>query len=199
MESIETLISNTEIKSAKSFGSLAEKIIKNYCIKCGDKEYRFAEIEFYYYDKDVLNEEWNRKTYPRTAKPGQLFFHYSGVDICFGSSIEDGYFGGILIRSLYDEKENRYITGPLLCMNEILNHNNWPTIVPSTENVCDIETTKRYGITYTSNEFDDKLCYFDKRLKVNSKKTSEKVTWDYAHKRPKVTTRNYTKRFNNGE
>ena len=28
---------------------IATKMLRNYCIQCGDKKYYFAEIEFYYY------------------------------------------------------------------------------------------------------------------------------------------------------
>jgi hypothetical protein len=206
MESIGTIIQNTNIKSEKDFELLANKLIRNYCIKCGDTEYRFAEIEFYYYkdDNNSLNNEWNQKTYPRNANAGNLFFHYSGVDICFESNINDGYFGGILIRSLLDDKRKRYITGPLLCANEILNSCSskkvWPKIEPTSKLKCEIGVTKRYGITYSSNNtFDDKLCYFEKRLKETLKNTFEDVMWDYTHHRPKDITRNYTKRFNDGE
>lgn len=200
MESIKTIICNTKIKSAEDFESLATEIINNYCIDCGDKKYRFAEIEFYYYDKnnEHFDKEWNHKTYPRTEKKaGDLFFHYSGVDICFDCSFEKGCFGGILIRSLFDEEKQRYITGPLLCANEILNScssiRKWPIIERTTNRACEIDTTTRYGI------FDVRLCFFDKRLKEKLVNSFEEASWDYKKQCPKKITRNYSNRFNNGE
>ena len=197
---METIISTTKITSLECFTSLANEIIKKYCIVCGDKKYRFAEIEFYYYDKNnkLFNEEWNHRTYPRTGKKaGELFFHYSGVDICFDSSFDAGHFGGILIRSLFDEEENHYITGPLLCANEILNacssEKKWPTIEPSMERDCEIETTKRYGI------FDVDLCFFDKGIKEHLINTFEMASWDFKNQCSKKLTRNYSNRFKNGD
>ena len=197
---MEAIISTTKITSPACFTSLANDIIKKYCIVCGDKKYRFAEIEFYYYDKNnkLFDEEWNHRTYPRTEKKaGELFFHYSGVDICFDSSFEKGYFGGILIRSLFDEEENHYITGPLLCANEILNACSskkiWPTIEPTTEQDCEIETTKRYGI------FDVDLCFFDKGIKEHLINTFEMASWDFKNQCSKKLTRNYSNRFKNGD
>lgn len=209
MESIANTIRGTLIRSVEDFEPLATKIIKDYCIICGAKKYRFAEIEFYYYDKnsETFNQEWNHKTYPRTEKEaGDLFFHYSGVDICFDSSFGKGHFGGILIRSLFDEEENRYITGPLLCANEILNSSSskreWPRIVPVESLDCVVRKTKRYGISYSSsNKFDDKLCFFDNRLIENNnlRNTFENTFWDYQKQCPKKITRDYLKRFKDGE
>ena len=199
MKPIETIIRETKIESAENFSSLASEIIKNYCIVCSDKMYRFAEIEFYYYDKNnnLLDEEWNHRTYPRTEKKaGDLFFHYSGVDICFDSNFGEGCFGGILIRSLFDEEKHRYITGPLLCANEILNTCSskkvWPRIEQAEERACEIDTTTRYGI------YDVRLCYFDKKIKENLKNTFKDASWDYKKQLTKDITRNYSNRFKNG-
>lgn len=209
MESIKTIIRSTSnrIKSSGDFSDLAKKIITKYHIKCGNKRFRFAEIEFYYYDKDYLNEEWCQKTYPRKDKEaGDLFFHYSGVDICFDSSFDkdNAVFGGILIRSLYDENRKMYITGPLLCANEILNacskNKVWPVIEETTEHICKIETTGRYGISYSDGyEFKDNLCFYDHLLKEHLNNSIEESTWDYKKTSPKKVTRNYSKRFLNAE
>ncbi len=107
---------------------IAEELFFNYGIKCGDnKIYRFAEIEFYYYRKDKcginnFDANWNRETYPRNKNAGDLFFHYSGIDICFQCQFDEnvlegeyGEFGGILIRSLL--YENKILAGPLFCAN----------------------------------------------------------------------------------
>ena len=186
----------------KTFEEIANNLINNYYIKCNEKNYCFAEIEFYYYDKDRYNQEWNEKTYPRTnKKAGQLFFHYSGVDICFDSNFANGRFGGILIRSLYDKTSNRFIMGPLLCVNEMLNscsdskENILPQIIYNEKiNVCEIKPTERYGISYTDeNPQGEPLCFYDKRLldDNNRKNKFENATWDYAEKKPKDITRYY--------
>lgn len=151
------------------FKEIAEEMFNYYGIRCGDRVFRFAEIEFYYYDKDLLNDEWNRKTYPRSGKAaGELFFHYSGIDVCFESNY--GYnesshsgvaaFGGILIRSLYEESAGAFVTGPLLCMNTLLNacaaFNGWMQVVelPAMPNGPIVPgQCNRFGISYTDHEY----------------------------------------------
>lgn len=189
----------------KTFGDIAKKLFNEYCIDCNGLEYYFAEIEFYYYDKENFNAEWNKRTYPRTDKKvGDLFFHYSGVDICFDSMFDNGVFGGILIRSLKDN-QGKYITGPSVCMLEILNacskSERMPKLVSTKKEKCDIGVPiERYGIEYKDKSKDLPLCFYDKKLfekytsKDNCKEIFENATWDYTQKSPKKIIR-YYKRF----
>lgn len=107
---------------------IAISLFNDYCIQCDDTECYFAEIEFYYYDEEYLNDKWNEVTYPRMGyRAGSIFYHLSGMDICFESNLEKrngvlyGKGGGILIRSIVDEKNN-LIVGPLTCVNVMLNN-----------------------------------------------------------------------------
>ena len=73
---------------------IAELLFKGYGIKCGKRIFQFAEIEFYYYKKEVddihnFDAPWNKETYPRQKNAGDFFFHYSGVDICFQCNFEE--------------------------------------------------------------------------------------------------------------
>lgn len=178
------------------FRNIAKSIIKDYCILCGKKVYRFAEIEFYYYNKEVFNEEWNHKTYARDDKAaGDLFFHYSGVDICFDSYYSQNTFGGILIRSLVEttKKGQRYITGPLRCVNEILNscasQKQWPKIEKTESRKCKIGQTNRYGINYKNPEFEDSLCFYDKSIE----NIFTIASWDYNKGAAKNINRYYNR------
>ena len=105
------------------FKSCAKDVMNNICISNGAYIYHPIEIEFYVYDKK--NHE-DIHVYPREASAGELFFHLSGMDICFKSSIKDGQFGGILIRALEREKKSdepsKFIGGPLICKDEVLNN-----------------------------------------------------------------------------
>ncbi len=123
----------------ETFKTIAENLFKNYCIKCGEKRFAFAEIEFYYFKEDELEEKWNEKTYERSPyNSGALFYHLSGMDICFESKLtkdkkgkKHGFGGGILIRSvvevnekgkyIYDDKYPKITVGPLTCVNMMLN------------------------------------------------------------------------------
>lgn len=112
---------------------IAEELFKNYCINCNGKEFYFAEIEFYYYNSNSkdLKGKWNENTYPRECQAGDIFYHLSGMDICFNSKLpkgfkekEDCYGGGILIRSIVEigENDKEIVTvGPLTCANKMLN------------------------------------------------------------------------------
>ena len=176
------LKANDEKGFIKKCYELAEELLNNYCIQCGNKSYYFAEVEFYYYEKNRWDKEWNEKTYPRTGKDaGSFFFHYSGFDICFESKFDKGKFGGILIRSLKNE-EGKFITGPTVCSLEILNQKEWPELVPSSNEDCILckKPTKRYGITYKDNQEDKALCYYDERLKEKLKNEFDNAAWDYS-------------------
>lgn len=192
----------------ESFKSIAETLMKNFGLQCGDKKYYFAEIEFYYYEKNKFNKAWNEKTYPRDDRnAGDLFFHYSGFDICFDSKFEEGKFGGILIRSLIDtaKTDNKFVTGPLLCVNEMLNAcakaKKWPEIVELTPKEkqsqnrdCIIsKPIARYGISYKENTVDVPWCFFDQRMldKNNQKNKYAKSSWDFVKPEAKDITRYY--------
>lgn len=102
---------------------IAQELFSNYCIKCKDTEYYLAEIEFYYYEKGKWEKDWNKVTYARKGyEAGELFYHLSGIDICFESHYGDDFakFGGILIRAIKNE-QGIVIAGPLNCKDEILN------------------------------------------------------------------------------
>ena len=127
----EELEGNIE-KFQKECSSIAKDLFNMYCIKCGNENvFHLAEVEFYYYEHTWFNKEWNEVTYPRTCSAGEIFYHLSGMDICFDSNLpndfkkkKEGYGGGILIRSIWekDDKGNKEITvGPLTCVNKILN------------------------------------------------------------------------------
>lgn len=89
------------------------KILLNKVVICkGEKIFYIKDIEFYLYE----NNHRDIVTYPRICKAGQWFFHPSGIDISFESSVdvksndyelfqpilrEDAFFGGVLIRAIY--------------------------------------------------------------------------------------------------
>lgn len=135
MEKLEKLLTNPfeQVETGDLNGfqqrcfDIAKELFCNYCINCDGKEFYLAEIEFYYWQKKNWNNKWNRMTYPRECEAKVLFFHLSGIDICFNSHYkkEDNFddeacFGGILIRAIRD-KENNIIAGPWNCMLKILN------------------------------------------------------------------------------
>lgn len=177
---------------------IAETLFRDYYIDCNGKKFYFAEIEFYYWQSDEFdkgfNQEWNRVTYPRKKKAGQLLFHLSGVDICFESSYDEdpAKFGGILIRSIKDEKDE-VIAGPWNCMLEILNVCDGKTM-PQIKKLNKPHNNKMES-TYRALGKDDidkekvnplKLCFYDssipkedwgKKLKISLVKKTGKLEW----------------------
>ena len=166
-------ISNYECFKAKC-RDIASKLFNNYGIKCNNKIFRLAEIEFYYYDseqylKDPSHHKWQEVTYPRNDyKGGELFYHLSGIDICFDSQYneESGRFGGILIRSIKDGK--KIIAGPLNCKDEILNackNGEMPKLieVSGKQEIKPVQTYRSLGKTGT--DIHDGLCFYDASIK----------------------------------
>lgn len=197
--------------------NIAQMLFDNYCIKCGNKYFRFAEIEFYYYKKEksgnendtnVINfdAEWNKETYPRNKNAGELFFHYSGVDICFQSHFDDskkenedfGEFGGILIRSILDG--DKILAGPLFCANAMLNacKEHLPKLMPADykKNVLGDNTT-RSGIDSDKKQKEGckfLLCCYATQVdetRLDWTRTAEKISWNTDKGLFIRTTRNY--------
>lgn len=96
----------------KAFDEIAEILLNKVAIRKGKKIFYIKDIEFYLYE----NNHRDIVTYPRICKAGQWFFHPSGIDISFESSVEvksndfelfqpilneDAFFGGVLIRAIY--------------------------------------------------------------------------------------------------
>jgi len=166
-------ISNYESFKAKC-RDIAGELFTSYGIECNNKIFRLAEIEFYYYDseqylKDPSHHKWQEVTYPRNDyKGGELFYHLSGIDICFDSQYneESGRFGGILIRSIKDG--DKIIAGPLNCKDEILNackNGEMPKLI-EVSGKQEIEPTQTYrSLGKTGTDTHDGLCFYDASIK----------------------------------
>ena len=118
---IDSLLKEQDLNEALK--KLAEMIMNGYCIANGKHKYRPIEIEFYIYEKDIDNDHKkhaDEHVYQRDAEAGRVFFHKSGMDICFASSMKDGRFGGILIRAL-EREDGKCFGGPRICSFEVLN------------------------------------------------------------------------------
>ena len=187
----------------KYFDELAKYIFGHVGIVIGDSsskqiKYYLEEIEFYYNnsiieeeeitytskDKKEKKEKKEKKnyfscTYKRKRDAEQLFWHYSGVDICFQS--DDKCYGGILIRSLTKEYTNQdgklvreLIAGPLRCANDIINQciENKINTIPRVDKVeryddeylKKLRSTIRQGIE-TSEKYSDIISNIEKDSK----------------------------------
>jgi hypothetical protein len=172
---------------------IAENLINNYCIRIGiDKCFYLAEIEFYYWQKDKWNDSWNKVTYPRdNKKAGDLFYHNSGIDICFNSSYDEKKYGGILIRAIKDQ--NDVVTaGPLVCCQLILNScdtEKMPILKRTDERHIEVKSSIRSlgkddMIQEKERKNELKLCFYDSSIGINESTTynensiPEKNVWN---------------------
>jgi hypothetical protein len=187
------LLNIEEIRHADSkltidsiFEKIAKKLFKEYHIKKGNDKYDFLEIEFYYYSK----EHPDTCTYERNSEAGDFYFHLSGIDIAFKSDSKEGYYGGILIRSLLKNSpsENSVVAGPLRCQQDLFNNTmniNGKTLSISLEKNEKIsenepENTYRYGIkSDIKNKY--KYCYYMRRTGCDPNWTRKKDGKTYSY------------------
>ena len=190
-DSLKGKVKNEKLNSYSSieqfqnyFDGIAKYIFGHVAIVIGDSnskqiKYYLEEIEFYYNNQQIREVDVSFKkdgkditqkknffscTYKRERDAEQLFWHYSGVDICFQS--DETYYGGILIRSLtkeYIDKEGKLvrelIAGPLRCSNELINQGVLSNSIPQIKeikwttdrilSVDNIGSTVRQGIETT--------------------------------------------------
>ena len=156
------------------FKGLAAILFNQIDILAGKNRYSFAEIEFYYYNKDhqLVGGQY-KDTYKREKPAGCLFWHLSGIDICFDSDGKSHY-GGILIRSLVKD-DGSLITGPMCCCDELMNScvgtgkNETPAIIPilvDKEIESDIIVpipAKRQGIKADEEQNALPFCFYTER------------------------------------
>lgn len=123
------------------FKRIAFELMNHWILKTESKLYRISEIEFY------LKGEFHYDTYTHGHKlqkdKGRWYFHGSGMDITCG---ENDFYGGILIRAIYDIENAKYIYGPLNCITELFSnidvHETKVSfgLIPAKENTFQIET-----------------------------------------------------------
>ena len=190
------------------FNKIAKMLFERFDIRICDREknkhyYSFAEVEFYYHKKGILDRDVDNCVYPRTCEAGKFLWHDTGVDICFKSEcdIEDYYFGGILIRSLIDNDNKQIIGGPGRCANELAflcRAGETPQLHPK-KNVQQVELcqTIRQGINCDVDK-DGKAkveyCYFIRMKdgKWNQRKVKIKMKSDFSGYIRDEVTINYT-------
>ena len=140
MKELEDLLGKAKLimkeEDAQSiFDEISNGLFNNFCFKTGNIEFRFLEIEFYYYSqchKDLVYNEKNEPkpfVYPRSCtKDGQFLLHASGLDICFKGTLvdkENGEGGGILVRSLLmieEGKKDKLVAGPWDCYSTLFSY-----------------------------------------------------------------------------
>ncbi len=139
----------------QSFIRIADELMNKWALISNDAKYRITEIEFY-----LKNDKWHKDVYthghPMQQKSHRWYFHGSGIDITFG---QDNFYGGILLRSVYDLTEKNYYYGPLVLLQKLFN--NFPNVN---------DTNLSFGlIPYTENSFSYEVPIAAARVGLNPK------------------------------
>lgn len=100
----------------ESFRRIASDLMNNWSLCVGDHRYRIAEIEFYYNEQKEHADGYTHN-HELQKKSGTWYFHGSGIDITIGNG---SAFGGILIRAIFNRKEDKYVYGPLNIITELV-------------------------------------------------------------------------------
>lgn len=103
MNHIDFKIDPNEIE--KSFDRIAVDLLTKSHLIVNDKEFRFTEIEFYYFHDDYHQDKY---THEHERFEGEWRFHNQGLDITLDG--DDKSVGGILIRGI--EYNGVYTNGP---------------------------------------------------------------------------------------
>lgn len=98
-----------------NFERIASEIMNDWILQIENSLFRITEIEFYF-KSDKHNDDYTHG-HELQKKIGRWYFHGSGIDITFGN---DNYYGGILIRAIYNLGTNKYIYGPIKVVTELL-------------------------------------------------------------------------------
>jgi hypothetical protein len=112
---IDLTIDNNNIEN--DFHRIATELMNEWILKVESKEYRIAEIEFYL--KSDFHDDDYTHGHDLQKKKEKWYFHGSGIDITFGSN---SFYGGILIRAIFEIKDRKYVYGPLNSVTEIFSN-----------------------------------------------------------------------------
>ncbi|MEB2777628.1 hypothetical protein SYJ56_20090 [Algoriphagus sp. D3-2-R+10] len=105
----------------QDFERIAKELMNDWVLAVNETSYRITEIEFYC--KSILDNGPIKDPYTHghveQKKSRTWYFHGSGIDLTFGC---EEYYGGILLRGIYNFKSENYINGPLNSITEILSN-----------------------------------------------------------------------------
>lgn len=114
-------LSIDKLNPENSFKRIALELMNKWAMVSGENEFRITEIEFYL--RTTGNSEWHQDHFVHGHElqktSHRWYFHGAGIDLTFG---QEDYYGGILLRAIYDFKNDRYHYGPLKLLVELFGH-----------------------------------------------------------------------------
>lgn len=208
----------TKENAAEIFGNVAKSLMSEFKIIKDKDEYQIIELEIYW----CSSQHPDTSVYPRNLKAGNWFFHPSGVDISLNSIckenlkqykekwynliyskdekqedrlkelIGDSFYGGILIRTLKNLKDDTVTSGSLNCLDLLFDdfpadgsdHHKLPKIEEAEENLLKINPEDcgeivQYGSNYPEAKAPNE--YFCKNLRhgIKNNRTADFANADY--------------------
>jgi hypothetical protein len=98
----------------EDFSRIASDLMNKWILLVENTQFRITELEFYY--KCESHNDPFTHGHEQQRKSGKWYFHGSGIDLTFGT---DEYYGGILIRAIFNLDTKMFIYGPLNIITEI--------------------------------------------------------------------------------
>lgn len=165
---------NIDSKLYKNCGSLEEKfklfasyLLKQFKINIRDNVCSIEEIEIYYNSSNHKDEYVHKNKDQLTN--GKWYFHqyhngtyksgtYKGMDITFGNGKD--IYGGVLIRSIMDEDDEEFITGPCNTVNYILkqlDHCEISDLVDEMNTLDVFDKKNPFYLTVSADQNNDKI------------------------------------------
>ncbi len=111
----------------ESLINLGKELVKNYGIRINGQVFQFAELEMYFHSEAHPDNSTHK--HERQLEKDSWYFHRrgssylggprKGLDLTFGDKDKNHYFG-VLIRAITSVDEDKYIYGPSLTVDFIL-------------------------------------------------------------------------------
>lgn len=110
-------VGNFNENTDKQFYEIAHQLLNKSVLKINNKRFLFTDIEFYWHSDNHPDVSTYKRIHTKEdLKSGDIFFHYSGFDICLDN---DFGRGGILVRGIFSIEEEKHYIGPLVCAMKV--------------------------------------------------------------------------------
>ncbi len=169
---------NYEILDSDDFTREADILLNQTYLKINDHSYRLVEIEFYL--KNIYHPDLYVHSNPEQLLKNKFYFHrfgngtykagtFKGMDITFGDTDTDTYFG-ILIRAILDTETDKLIEGPCNVVNHILSKYDCDSIMALTKNsALSIQKNKLDFVLRRTAQFVPEPLYVGPRIGLSEK------------------------------
>lgn len=160
---------NDNINYEEIFHKTAKDLMENHALVANGKEYDFADIEFYYYNKNKHEDPYVHCNNEQKMC-NKFYFHASGFDITFGNQ---DYHGGILIRGIKCQ-EGTYINGPIKSIEAIFEIEKY---------MKNIRQELKDKITIKNKKYEPKIINLSTRIGLRAHHLDRETSYIFKHYR----------------